>query len=271
MPDLNGALERFIGKLALENLLAALVTLLVCLLAAKVLLKLVRRLLLRTKLEERIRRYILALAKLLLYTLTVVFTAGSLGVNMSSLVALLSVGSLGVTLAAEDVLGNVAGGLVILSSHPFAIGDFIESGGVSGTVEEISLNHTKLATPDGLTALLPNKELAASKVTNYTVLGRRRVCWKLSASYDAPTEKVKAACLRALEATEHILADPAPAVHLSGFGDSGVEFTVFCWAETEEYWNVHFALAENLREAFEAGGVEIPYNKLDVRVMENSK
>ena len=132
MFDLNGALERFAGKLALENILTAALTLLVCLVAVRLLLKLVRRLLSRTKLEERIRRYILTLLKLLLYTLTVVFTAGSLGVNMSSLVALLSVGSLGVTLAAEDVLGNVAGGLVILSSHPFAIGDFIESGGVSG-------------------------------------------------------------------------------------------------------------------------------------------
>lgn len=269
MFDWNGALERFAGRLALENVLAAAVTLLVCLLAAKALLKLVRRLLGRTKLDERIRRYLLTLVKLVLYTLTVVFTAGSLGVNMSSLVALLSVGSLGVTLAAEDVLGNVAGGLVILSSHPFAIGDYIASGGVSGTVEEINLNHTKLTTPDGLTALLPNKVLAASQVTNYTALGRRRVCWKLSASYDAPTERVKAACRRALEATERVLADPAPAVYLSGFGDSGVEFTVFCWAETADYWDVHFALAENLRGAFEAGGVEIPYNKLDVRVVEN--
>ena len=117
MFDLNGALERFAGKLALENILAAAVTLLVCMVAVRLLLKLARRLLCRTKLEERIRRYILMLVKLVLYTLTVVFTAGSLGVNMTSLVALLSVGSLGVTLAAEDVLGNVAGGLVILSNY----------------------------------------------------------------------------------------------------------------------------------------------------------
>ena len=159
MFDLNGALERFAGKLALENILTAAVTLLVCLVAVRLLMKVARRLLGRTKLEERIRRYVLMALKLLLYTLTVVFTAGSLGINMTSLVALLSVGSLGITLAAEDVLGNVAGGLVILSSHPFAIGDFIESGGVSGTVEEISLNHTKLITPDGLTALLDRKSV----------------------------------------------------------------------------------------------------------------
>lgn len=268
MFDLSGALERFAGKIALENLLAALVTLLVCLVAVRLLMKLACRLLRRTKLEERIRRYILAGIKLLLYTLTVVFTAGSLGVNMSSLVALLSVGSLGVTLAAEDILGNVAGGLVILSSHPFAIGDYVESGGVAGTVEEISLNHTKLTTPDGLTALLPNKVLAASQVTNYTALGRRRIAWKMTASYDAPTEDVKAACCRAVKATEHILEDPAPAVYLTAFGDSGIDYTVYCWALAGDFWATQFALAENLRREFAQAGVEIPYNKLDVHILE---
>ena len=251
MFDLNGALERFAGKLALENILAAALALLACLLAVRLLLKLTRRLLRRTKLEERIQRYILMLVKLLLYTLTVVFTAGTLGINMTSLVALLSVGSLGVTLAAEDVLGNVAGGLVILSSHPFTIGDFIESGGVS--------------------ALLPNKELAASKVVNYTVLGRRRIVWKMSAAYNAPTETVKSACIRAVEATEHILSDPAPSVYLTAFGESGIEFTVYCWASAEDFWTTQFALAENLRREFAQAGVEIPYQKLDVRLVEEPK
>ena len=269
MFDLNGALERFAGKIALEDILAALVTLLVCLLAVKLLLKLTRRLLSRTKLEERIRRYILMGVKLLLYTLTAVSPAGSLGIDMTSLVALLSVGSLGVTLAAEDILGNVAGGLVILSSHPFAIGDFIESGGVSGTVEEINLNHTKLVTPDGLTALLPNKVLAASQVTNYTVLGRRRIVWKMTAAYGAYTETVKAACLRAVEATEHILPDPAPAVYLTAFGESGVDYTVYCWAAAADFWATQFALAENLRAEFGRAGIEIPYNRLDVRIQKD--
>lgn len=269
--EVNGLLERFAGKIALENLLAAAITLLICLVAVRLLLKLVRRLLRRTKLEERIRRYILMGLKLLLYTLTVVFTAGSLGVNMTSLVALLSVGSLGVTLAAEDILGNVAGGLVILSSHPFSIGDFIESGGVSGTVDEISLNHTKLTTPDGLTALLPNKELAASKVINYTLLGRRRIVWKMSASYDAPTEAVKNACWQAIGKTENLLSDPAPQVFLTAFDDSGIEFTCYCWTAAGDFWATQFALAENLRSAFHANGVEIPYRKLDVHIVDGNK
>lgn len=266
MPDWNEVFKRFAGRISLENLLIAAVTLLICLLASRLLLRLARRLLARTRLEERIRRYILALLKALLYVLTAVFTGVSLGVNMNSLVALLSVGSLGVTLAAEDILGNVAGGLVILSSHPFSIGDFIESGGVSGTVEEISLNHTRLTTPDGLVALLPNKELASSRVTNYTLLGRRRIAWKMSAAYAVPTETVKAACYAAIRKTEHILADPAPAVYLTAFESSAVEFTVYCWTKTEDFWTTQFALAENLRSAFAENGVTIPFRQLDVRI-----
>ncbi|MDE6456699.1 MAG: mechanosensitive ion channel family protein, partial [Dysosmobacter sp.] len=130
-------------------------------------------------------------------------------------------------------------------------------------------NHTKLTTPDGLTALLPNKELAASKVINYTALGRRRIVWKMSAAYGAPTEDVKAACLRAAEATEHILPDPPPAVYLTAFAESGVEFTVYCWAAAEDFWTTQFALAENLRAEFARAGVEIPYNKLDVRIQKD--
>ena len=266
--ELTEVLSRSIGKFSFSDVAVAAVTLLICLLVTKLLLRLAGRLLGRTKLEERIRRYILAGARTVLYILTAVFTAGSLGVDMTSLVALLSVCSLGITLAAEDILSNVAGGLVILSSHPFAIGDFIEVGGTSGTVEEISINHTKLITLDGLTALLPNKELASTKVINYTVLGRRRVTWTVGASYDAPTEAVKAACRLAMAETARILEDPAPSVCLTNYADSAIEYTVYCWAETADYWDVKCELGERLRDAFAKLGVEITYQHLNVHIIQ---
>ena len=126
--------------------------------------KLIRRLVSRSKLDERVQRYVLSGIRLVLYIVAGIITAECLEIDMTSLVALLSVGSLGITLAAEDILGNVAGGLVILSSHPFSIGDFIEADSTSGTVEEISLNHTKLITPEGVLVMLPNKELALSLI-----------------------------------------------------------------------------------------------------------
>lgn len=264
-------MTRSIGKFELGDVFAAAVTLLICLGAVRLLGKAAARLLERTKLEYRVQRYILTAMKLVLYILTIVFTAGSLGVDMTSLVALLSVCSLGVTLAAEDILGNVAGGLVILSSHPFSIGDFIEVNGTSGTVEEISLNHTKLITLDGFVTLLPNKELAASKIINYNLLGRRRITWKLGLSYDAPTQDVKAACAQALEETAGVLPDPAPSVCLTDYGESAIEFTVYCWASTADYWASRCELGERLREALTAHGVEIPYNHLNVHIQDSPR
>lgn len=265
--DLTALLSTSVGKISVGDILTAVLVLLVCLVGIRLLMKLIRRLLSASRLDSRVQKYLLSGIRLVLYLLSAIIVVGSLGIDMTSLVALLSVASLGVTLAAEDVLANVAGGLVILSAHPFAIGDYIEVSGAAGTVEEITLNYTKLVTPDGLLVMLPNKSLADSRMTNYTALGRRRVAWKLSASYGAPTETVKAACRKALAATENILADPVPAVYLSAYGDSGIEYTVYCWTSAEDYWAVHFALAENLREAFGEAGVEIPYNQLDVRIL----
>lgn len=268
MPDVNTAVNRALGHFSLEDLISALITLAVCLVAVKLLIKLAGRLLGKTKMEARVRRYVLLVMKGVLYTLTVVFTAGAMGVDMSSLVALLSVCSLGVTLAAEDVLGNMAGGLVIFSSHPFALGDFIEADGTMGTVELITLNHTRILTPDGYTALLPNKELASSKVINYTTLGRRRITWKMSASYNAPTQSVKDACWEAIRETPNILEDPAPTVFLTKFADSGIEYTIYCWTKTDDWWATQFVLSENLRKSFDRYNVEIPYNKLDVQIID---
>lgn len=269
MPDLNELLTRSVGSISLGDIVTAAITLLICLIAVRVLLKLIRKLLAKSRLDGRVQKYVLSGAKLLLYLITAIIVVGSLGIDMTSLVALLSVASLGVTLAAEDVLSNVAGGLVILSSHPFMIGDFIEVSGTSGTVEEITLNHTKLVTADGLLVMLPNKSLADSQVTNYTALGRRRVKQVVAASYDAPTETVKAACQKALAMTEHVLADPAPVVRLSNYGESSIEYTVYCWASADTYWDVHYALGEHLRTAFAEDGVEMTYDHLNVHIVEN--
>ena len=252
--DLSSLMGISLGTLTLGKVISAAVTLLICLVVIRVLMKLLNRLLSRSKLDARVQKYLAAGVRLILYVITVLIVVDSLGIPVTSLVALWSVGSLGITRAAEDILGHVAGGLVILSARPFALGDFLEVGGTSGTVEEISLNHTKLITPDGLMVLLPNKELASSQMTNYTVNGRRRITWKVSASYDAPTE--------------HLLKDPAPSVRLTGYGDSAIEYAVYCWAEPADYWDAYFALGEHLRTAFADHGVEMTYNHLNVHILD---
>ena len=269
MEDLSKIMQTTLGGYSLGHILSAILTLLICLVAVRLLLKLAKRLLDRSKrMNDRLRQIILTAVKVVLYILTGIITAGALGLNTSSLTALVSVLTLGVTLAAEDILGNVAGGLVILSSHPFNIGDEIEVSGTTGIVREITLNHTKIETFDGQFVMQPNKELSSSRVINYTAMGRRRVMRKITASYDAPTEQVKAACLEAVAATPNVLPSPAPVVYLTDYGSSAIEYSVRCWTETKDYWGAYFALNENLRDAFAAHNVEMTYDHLNIHISE---
>ena len=269
--NLTALLNTSIGGYTLGHLLTAVVTFVVCLIAIRVIMRIVTGLLERTPLDKRIRNLIANLLKYAMYILTVVIVAQGLGINMSSFVALLSVVSLGITLASEDILSNFAGGLVLFSAHPFAINDIIEISGTVGTVEEIDLHHTRLMTLDGYNVFIPNKELASSRVINYTRLGRRRVTVKVTASYDAPTESVMSALRTAVARTENVLEDPAPKYCVTDYGPSAIEYTIFCWTPAREYWNVLFALTAALRPAFEEAGVEMTYDHLNVHLINDGK
>lgn len=268
MEEIEKILQTKLGGYSLSHILSAILTLLICLLVSRLLLKLAKKLLHRgKKLNDRLRQIILTAIKVVLYVLTGIITAGALGLNTTSVTALVSVLTLGITLAAEDILGNVAGGLVILSSHPFNIGDEIEISGTVGVVREIALNHTKVETCNGQYVMLPNKELSSSRIINYTTMGRRRVVVNVTASYDAPTDTVKAACMEAVAATPNVLPEPAPQAYLTGYGSSSIEYSVRCWTETKDYWGAYYALNENLRTAFAAHNVEMTYDHLNVHVL----
>lgn len=268
MEEIEKILQTKLGGYSLSHILSAILTLLICLLVSRLLLKLAKKLLHRgKKLNDRLRQIILTAIKVVLYVLTGIITAGALGLNTTSVTALVSVLTLGVTLAAEDILGNVAGGLVILSSHPFNIGDEIEISSTVGVVREITLNHTKVETCNGQYVMLPNKELSSSRIINYTAMGRRRVVVNVTASYDAPTDTVKAACMEAVAATPNVLPEPAPQAYLTGYGSSSIEYSVRCWTATKDYWGAYYALNENLRTAFAAHNVEMTYDHLNVHVL----
>lgn len=256
------------GNLTLESVLGALLTLLLCLVAKKLVMTLVRKLLDRPVIDERVRRYTLAGIRALLWVLIVLILADSLGIPVTSLVALLSVFSLAVSLAVQSVLANIAGGIVIMLNKPFKEGDHIETSSGAGTVQDITLNYTYLATFDGQRVVVPNSTISADRVINYTVLGQRRAVIKVTASYDAPTETVRRACFRAIEQCGPILSDPAPEVLLTNYLDSSIEYTIRVWCKPEDYGSVYFPLLAKLRETFAEAGVEMTYNHLNVHLMD---
>ena len=260
------------GKLTVGRALSALALLLVCLAAARLLLGVAGKLLGRSGgMDERMKRYILKGLKGLLYLLTALIVAGSLDIDVTSLIAVISVFGLAVSLAVQDVLGNVAGGMVLLFSKPFTLGDYVSTADGEGEVAEITLTHTKLDTPAGQRVMLPNSKLTAGQIVNYTVRGVRRADHAIAASYDDGPEAVRRACLKALERTPGILPDPAPQVVLTAYGESAIEYRVRFWAKTEDYWDAHFRSLEEIRRAFAEDGVTMTYNHLNVHIVERGE
>ena len=214
------------------------------------------------------RKYLVQSVRLVLWVVTVLITADQLGIPVTSLVALLSVLSLAVSLAVQNVLANVAGGLVLLVTKPFAVGDYVDTPCGAGTVKDLTLTYTYLDTPDGLRIAAPNSSISAGKITNYTALGTRRIEHAVSASYDAPVQTVRQALLDAVARTPGLLDKPAPEVYVNAYGESGIEYIVRAWARTADYWPAYYALLEGIKTAFDQRSVEMPYNHLNVHIVD---
>lgn len=257
-----------LGPFTPEAMLIAMLTFLVCLLAIKLVMVLFRKLLSRAHIDERVRRYTLAGIRTVLWIITILIVADSLGIPITSLVALLSVFSLAISLAVQSVLSNIAGGIVLMLNKPFKEGDFVETSSGIGTVQDITLNYTYLVTADGQRIIVPNSTLSADRIINYTALGQRRVVVKVTASYDAPTATVRQACLNAVARIDKVLADPAPEVLLTNYGESSIEYTVRAWCLAADYADVLFPLTEYLRDAFDEAGVEMTYNHLNIHILD---
>lgn len=253
-----------LGSISLGTLLGALLTLVICLVAVRLITALLRRVLARTHIDARVQKYLVRTVQLVLWVVTVLITADQLGIPVTSLVALLSV----LSLAVQNVLANVAGGLVLLVTKPFAVGDYVDTPCGAGTVKELTLTYTYLDTPDGLRIAAPNSSLSAGKITNYTTLGTRRIQHSVSASYDAPVQTVRQALLDAVARTPGLLESPGPEVYVNAYGESGIKYIVRSWARTADYWTAYYALLENIKAAFDQRAVEMPYNHLNVHIVD---
>ena len=253
-----------LGIISVGALLGAVVTLVVCILAVRIITVLLRRVLGKTTLEQRVSKYIVSTVRFVLWVVTVLIVAQQLGIPVTSLVALFSVVSLAVSLAVQNVLANVAGG-------PFTVGDYIDTPSGEGTVREMSLTYTFLETMEGQRLAVPNSTLSSGKIINYSTLATRRLQHKITASYDDAVADVRRACLTAVGRTANVLADPAPVVYVSSYGESSIEYIVRCWTKTEDYWPAYYQLLEEIRNAFNEAGVEMCYNHLNVHIIEKKE
>ncbi len=204
--------------------------------------------------------------KIALKCLVLVSLIGYVGIDTSGLTALVASLGLCVGLAVNGALSNLAGGILIILTRPFKIDDYIEAQGYSGTVEDIHLTNTRLCTPDNKVVYVPNGALSAGTIVNYSEKDIRRVDWTFNVSYNTDVEKAKALVARVIEAHELSLKNPAPFVRVSENGESKVSITARVWTKSSDYWTVYFDVLENVKSVFEAAEIEVPYNRLNVRI-----
>lgn len=261
----------FFSDFTLEKFITIALLFVGCMVAMKVILKLTDRAFQRLDVEKSLHTFIHAALRVVLWLITLCIVLDYVGVPMTSLVALLGVIGLAVSLAIQGTLSNLAGGIQVLVSKPFKAGDFVEAGGVSGTVSEVGLAYTKLSTIDNKVISVPNGQISAEKIINYTTAEQRRVDLKFTASYEDDPARVIAAIKGVVGAHPKALFTPEPFVRVSAYLDSSIEYSVRVWCATPDYWDLYFDLLEQVKTAFDRAGIEIPYNHLNIHVIDRKE
>lgn len=257
-------------KASLESLTLKQVLIAVAMLAAsiaivRVVTMLVGRALKRTKLDESVHRLIKTILRFLLYFVALLVIASYLGVDVTALVALLSVLTLAVSLSVQNTLSNVAGGLMVMGTKPFKKGDYVSIDGMTGVVDEIAMVYTKLHTVDNRSVLIPNSKVSSATVENYSSYPKRRLDLTVSASYDADPERVMQALRSAIECCEPLKGEEI-CVAIEDFGDSAIAYHLHFWIPSARVISTRFELRTHIWEAFRNSGIEMTYPHLNVHV-----
>ena len=258
-------IKKILQQLPMRQILWSVVLLLVLLVLVRVIMRLIGRALERTTLDKSLHTFIKSIVRILLYYLVVLVVSGSLGINVTSLVAVLSVASLAISLSVQGVLSNVASGLMIIGSKPFKQGEYVSLDGHEGTVDEIGLIYTRLHTIDNRNILLPNSKVTDSVIQNFSILGKRRLEVLVSASYDSDPEVVFRALHKAVELTGPLEGEEV-IVEFDEFGDSAISYQVCLWVKASDFLTARYQLRRNIYQCFKAEHVEMTYPHLNVHL-----
>jgi len=217
-------------------------------------------------LETTLRRFVASMARAVLMVFVIIAAIHQLGIQTASLIALLGAAGLAVGLALQGSLSNFAAGVLIVLFRPYKVGDWIEGGGVAGSVEDVQILTTVLKTGDNKRVIIPNSQIMGTTITNYSANDKRRVDLVIGVSYDDDIDKVRREIEAVIAAEQRVLDDPPATIAVSELADSSVNFVVRPWVRTEDYWGVYFALTEAIKKGFDQAGISIPYPQRDVHI-----
>ena len=264
-------IEKFLVWLEriLPSLVAAIIILIVGFIITKITLRIMRKGLERSRIDVTAHAFLLSLTKTILYTFIIIICLSALSVPMGSIVAAVGAAGLAVGLALQNSLSNLAGGFIILFSKPFSKGDYVDIGNNSGTVDEISILYTSLVTSDNKTIHIPNGQITSSSITNYTQQHIRRLDMNFTISYNADYKQaIKIINDIALNNPKTLFEPELPLVRMSAHLDSSIQLVAKIWVSSDDYWSLNYDMLEQVKDAFDKNRIDIPYNQMEVHVID---
>lgn len=275
----TGLIQKYIQELPDKALrfgvrvLLALVFLFIGIQIIKLVRRIVRRSLKKNNADVGVVQFLDSFIKVVLYIFLLFSIASGFGLDAASVVALLGSAGVAIGLAVQGSLSNFAGGVLILLLKPFRVDDYIkvDNDGHEGTVKEIQLFYTRLATPDNYVVIIPNGSLANSSIMNISTLGERKMDIPVVISYDADIRQAKEVLLAVLDGDEAVMKEKDHRVFVQELADSGVKLNVRCWADNEKYWECRWRLTEQIKYALDEAGIAIPYPQMDVHINQSTE
>lgn len=250
----------------IKSIVYAIVVLVVGLLLIKWLTKRIGILVDKNKIDATLKPFIKSVVNVALKIILIVAVISILGIETTSFVAAFGAAGLAIGLAFQGSLSNFAGGVLLLVTRPFKVGDYIEAVGHNGTVEAIQILYTDLVTLDNKVVRIPNGNLANASIVNYSEKETRRVDLEFSTGYEAETSKVIGVLAEIVSSHPLALKDPEPFIRMSEHGDSAIKYAVKVWVMSADYWTVYFDVIEKVKQRFEEEGLSIPYPQIDVHL-----
>ncbi|WP_407331362.1 small-conductance mechanosensitive channel MscS [Enterovibrio sp. 27052020O] len=251
------------------NVISALVILIIGNWVVKKIAGAVAKVMRKKELDNAVVEFVHTFIRYLLFIIVLIAALGKLGVQTASVVAVIGAAGLAVGLALQGSLSNFAAGVLIVAFRPFKSGDYVEIGGVAGSVDSIQIFSTVLKTPDNKMIVVPNGGVISSPITNYSRHDTRRIDFVIGVSYKADLKQTKDVLTRILAAEPRLLAEPQPTIGVVALADSSVNFVVRPWVRTADYWAVYFDLLQAIKEGLDEEGIEIPFPQMDVHVQKS--
>ena len=263
--SMQAAIDTYVIPYGL-NLIFAVMIFIIGKIIVKALIKLTRSLMGKAKVDQILVDFVTGIISSLLMLFVIIAAVGQLGVDTTSLVALIGAAGLAIGLSLQSSLQNFASGVMLIVFRPFTSGDFVEVAGIAGVVEKITIFSTQLRTGDNKEMIVPNGKIYGDVITNYSAKPTRRVDMVFGIGYDDDIKKAKTLFNQVLNEDERVLSEPAPVVAVSELADSSVNFVVRPWVNAADYWNVYFDTHEKVKILFDQENISIPYPQMDIHL-----